>query len=549
MATGARRIGPGGVDGPKRRALLIAADQYEAADLSELRSPAHDVEALASALSEAQIGDFQVSRIFNKPAHEVNAAIEDLFCDRQPDDVLLLYVSCHGVKDDAGRLYFATTNTRINRLGSTAVASTFVGEQMARSMSRNIILLLDCCYSGAFVEGMVMRGDGGGGGGGGGVGITERLSGSGRAILSSSSALEYSFELDERHVTREISMEAAGRERRGRPSIFTAALVDGLTSGEADYNGDGRISVDELYDYAYSKVTAENPKQTPTKFSDVSGELIVAYSPRTARPPELPEEVASAASHPLHSVRLAAVDLLRDLALAGDEVGRLAYERLGMMLQDDSRSVTAKARLAMAEIERAGVGASRVETPAPPWQPPARSPSSFRPHPGGMVTPPPARPEVPPMPWPSPVPPVPFAPPRGEPQRQNAQWPPQPDEPLRGASVLAYFMPFFGSLLLLFSKNRNVKYHAVHCALIDAMVTVYLIFSIIPMGIYSTNRYGDEEVPAGDLAMNIWMVVLFALPLGLRGYCLIQLIRKGTARVVFAGSLARRVVRPHGRGR
>ncbi|MFD0539701.1 caspase domain-containing protein [Actinomadura luteofluorescens] len=314
----------------------MASDRYEDPGLGSLRSPAHDVRALAAALADPRIGGFAVEDVFNRQAHEVNAAIEDFFCDKQPDDVLLLYVSCHGVKDDAGRLYFATTNTRVKRLGSTGIASAFVSEQMSHSMSRNIILLLDCCYSGAFVEGMVVRGPGG-------VGINERLSGSGRAILSSSSALEYAFELDRQRVTKEISRYGT-REEGGRPSIFTEALVRGLVTGEADRDRDGRISVDELYDYTYSQVTAVNPNQTPTKFSDVSGELIVARSPGTLRPPELPEEVRSAAYHPLASVRAAAVGTLKDLALAGDEAGLLAYERLKALLGDDSRTVARRGR-------------------------------------------------------------------------------------------------------------------------------------------------------------------------------------------------------------
>lgn len=509
---------------PRRRALLIASDQYEAPELSGLRSPAHDVEALATALSDPRIGAFEVARVFNRPAHQVNAAIEDLFCEKRPSDVLLLYVSCHGVKDDAGRLYFATTNTRISRLGSSAVASTFVSEQMSLSMSRNIILLLDCCYSGAFVEGMVRRG-------GGNVGITERLSGSGRAILSSSSALEYAFELDERHMTKEVSLADAGRELGGRPSVFTGALIEGLVTGDADENRDGLISVDELYDYAYTKVTSAHPNQNPTKFSNVSGELIVAYSPKTAQPPTLPEEVVSAADHPLQSVRLAAVGTLAGLACAGSEIGRLAYERLVAMVNDDSRSVAAKARDAVSEID---AGRPTPYRPAPdlqaPWQlPGGQSPPAASPFAGGPSQQP-WRP-VPPPPIPHQIEPILPRPPTRD-----------PGEGLRGLSVLAYFLPLFTSLALVPSKSLNVRYHAVHCALIDGLTSVYLIAAVIPIAVYESVRYGTDEIPPGDLAMNLFIASLFALPWGLRAYCLVQLARKGTARVTLLGTLAHRIV-------
>ena len=504
---------------PRRLALLIASDQYEDQDLGSLRSPVHDVTALAGVLADPRIGGFEVLQVFNRQAHEVNAAIEDFFCDKRPDDVLLLYVSCHGVKDDGGRLYFATSNTRVRRLGSTGIASSFVGEQMSSSMSRNIILLLDCCYSGAFVDGMVVRG-------GAGVGINERLSGSGRAILSSSSALEYSFELDEQRVTREITQVGAGGAGGGRPSVFTGALVRGLTSGEADRNRDGRISVDELYDYTYTEVTAANPNQTPTKFSDVSGELIVALSPGTVRPPELPEEVASAAENPLARVRAAAVGTLKDLALKGDGVGRLAYERLRTLLNDDSRMVTSSAEAAVAEIERIRPFQRDEQAPVPVpahypqpvdnWVPPG-APASANP----AAAPPPP-------PWQPPYP------------------PPVPDagsvdgESLHGRSVLAYFMPFFSSLLLLFTRSRNIRFHAIQCALIDVLALVYLCAGMIPVVIYSAIRYDTEDIPEGDVPFNIFMYSFLLLPLVLRVYCLIELSRKGSVRLKFLGALAQR---------
>lgn len=494
----------------------MASDRYDDPGLGSLRSPAHDVRALAAALADPRIGGFEVDNVFNRQAHEVNAAIEDFFCDRRPDDVLLLYVSSHGVKDDAGRLYFATSNTRVKRLGSTGIASAFVSEQMSQSMSRNIILLLDCCYSGAFVEGMIVRG-------GGSVGINERLSGSGRAILSSSSSLEYAFELDRQRTTKEISRYPSEGNGGGRPSVFTEALVRGLVTGEADRNRDGRISIDELYDYTYSEVTAANPNQTPTKFSDVSGELIVAYSPGTARPPELPEEVSSAVGHPLARVRAAAAAALKDLALTGDDVGRLAYETLKTLLDDDSRTVANGAREAIAEIERARPVKERRHLPPPPpwsgdvWTAPA---------PSGPVSMIPA-----PHPWPVPPPPSPAQPPA-------QTW----DEPLRGGSVVAYLMPFFLSLFLLFSRSRNVRYHAVQCALIDALTTFYFFLSVIPVGIYGQARYGTEPVPGGDVVYIVWLVAFLLLPCALRGHCLVQLARKGTARIKFLGALARRVV-------
>ena len=36
--------------------------------------------------------------------------------------------------------------------------------------------------------------------------------------------------------------------------MFTTAVVEGLETGEADGNQDGRVGLDELYEYAWDKV-------------------------------------------------------------------------------------------------------------------------------------------------------------------------------------------------------------------------------------------------------------------------------------------------------
>ena len=71
--------------------------------------------------------------------------------------MLLLHFSCHGLKSESGELFFAARNTRPNRLGSTAVSADFVQRCMRASRSRSIVLLLDCCYGGAFAEGVAVR--------------------------------------------------------------------------------------------------------------------------------------------------------------------------------------------------------------------------------------------------------------------------------------------------------------------------------------------------------------------------------------------------------
>jgi len=251
----------------RRRALIVANDVYEHEGLERLSAPAADAEALAAVLGDAAIGGFEVDVVHNEPAHVIQGRVEDLFAESRADDVLLLHFSCHGLKGDSGELFFAAHNTRPNRLASTAVPADFVQRCMRASRSRSVVLLLDCCYGGAFSQGVRVRAAGD-------VNVFDSFSGGrlgggrGRAVITASSAMEYAFEGDR-----------LADDKSGRPSVFTSALVEGLATGDADRDLDGWVSLNELYDYVFDKVQERNPHQTPGRDVEMQGELYLARNP------------------------------------------------------------------------------------------------------------------------------------------------------------------------------------------------------------------------------------------------------------------------------
>jgi len=113
-----------------RSALIVASTDYQIEGLRRLRAPSQDAEALARVLRDPQIGGFDVRTVLDQPAHVISEAIEEFFAERKPDDLLVAHISGHGVKDEAGELYFAAVNTKLNRLGATAVAAGFVNRLM-----------------------------------------------------------------------------------------------------------------------------------------------------------------------------------------------------------------------------------------------------------------------------------------------------------------------------------------------------------------------------------------------------------------------------------
>ncbi|MFJ5801839.1 caspase family protein [Streptomyces decoyicus] len=123
----------------RRDALLIATGMYESPALKPLRSPRQDCEGLAAVLRDPGIGGFQVQQLVDAKSYEVKRALEQFFRNRGREDLLLLHMSCHGIKDDEGHLYFATQDTDKDLPASTAVPAAFLHDQMARCRARTII--------------------------------------------------------------------------------------------------------------------------------------------------------------------------------------------------------------------------------------------------------------------------------------------------------------------------------------------------------------------------------------------------------------------------
>jgi uncharacterized caspase-like protein len=232
-------------------ALLIGVSEYEPG-LAPLPAAVKDVEEMRRVLEHPAIGSFDEVRTLPNPDPLVmQEAIETLFSGLTKDDLVLLFFSGHGIKDDSGRLYWATRITRKNPKGelvkATAVPASFVHDIMNNSRSRRQVVILDCCFSGAFAVGLSAKDDGS-------VDVKNQLGGEGRAVLTSSTSTEYSFE-----------------QQGADLSIYTRYIVEGIESGAADIDSDGAISVDELHEYAKGKVQQIAPAMKPEIYAVKQG--------------------------------------------------------------------------------------------------------------------------------------------------------------------------------------------------------------------------------------------------------------------------------------
>jgi uncharacterized caspase-like protein len=248
----------------KKVALLIGMSEYQPG-LNPLPGAVRDMAAMQRVLQHSDMGGFdEVKTLANPDVQQMQESIETIFSSCAKEDLTLLFFSGHGVKDDRGRLYFATTLTRKNMNGdlvkSTAVPASFVQDIMSHARCNRQVVILDCCFSGAFAEGMTAKDDGV-------VDVQSQLGGEGRAVLTSSTSTQYSFE-----------------QQGAELSVYTRFIVEGIETGIADTDDDGFIAVDELHDYARKKVQAISPAMNPKIYAVEEGFRIFLAKAPTSDP-------------------------------------------------------------------------------------------------------------------------------------------------------------------------------------------------------------------------------------------------------------------------
>jgi hypothetical protein len=233
------------------RALLIGNSTYPADEhnLQTLKGPVKDIAALNRALADPGTGLFVDADVTLLPEATSTRAIRALgrfFGTATRDDVLLVYFSGHGKLDQSGRLHLCMQDTDSTDLLSTAVSSTRINEFADASRARNVVIVLDCCYAGAF-----RGGD-----------LGQAVAGPGRYVLTSCRGTQ---------LANDATIENG-------TSFFTQHLVDGLLHAAADQDVDGYVTFSDLYAYVDRRLR-ETGKQIPQRRVDGDGDLPLAKRP------------------------------------------------------------------------------------------------------------------------------------------------------------------------------------------------------------------------------------------------------------------------------
>jgi len=203
-----------------------------------LEGPANDIAALADLLRNPQRGNFEVHEFLDKPQHEILPDLEKALSSAALGDLFLIYYSGHGKLARNGHLCLATADTREDALRSTSIPTRHLRDLVEESHCDQVVLILDCCYSGAVDDGL--RGD---------VGSELHVIDDARGfyIMTASTAIQ---------TARETALLPGGVVM-GR---FTAALLEGIESGAADQGRKGKIFLSDLRYYLRQMVIGSTPQ-------------------------------------------------------------------------------------------------------------------------------------------------------------------------------------------------------------------------------------------------------------------------------------------------
>lgn len=233
-----------------RRALVLGETSTRAV-------PIEDVNAMEKVFSNQNFSE--VVRFPDKTKAEIIAKMEELFKSSSESDVNYLYLTCHGGRD--GRIY----------LGSDG--QTFSGWELASILKQykgKFVVMLDCCYSGTIID----------------VGESDEKVASKseerfdeQAFLAGFSTGDLASKNGEMLDSKFLVLCASWKGEKsyslvGIGSLATRywamgtgwdSLQNRMISPMADTNTNGKITLEELYQYSYPLVleaaSSSNKKQ------------------------------------------------------------------------------------------------------------------------------------------------------------------------------------------------------------------------------------------------------------------------------------------------
>ena len=256
---------------PRSYALVIGISKYEnLPPEAQLEYPDRDAESVYTVLISAEGGQFpaeNVHKLINENATAANIKKELetwLPSVTKDDDRVVIYFAGHGFVS-GGRAYLAPYDIDLKNIPATSFPMDELGTDIGGKINGKWkVLITDSCHSGA---------------------ITPEAD---RAKLNQT-LLDLQKSLFSITASRDREQSYESDKWGGGHGIFTYYVVKGL-EGEADTNGDGVVSADELAEYVHTNVRlATNAAQNPTsERGSFDPNMVLAYNPGHVTAANLP---------------------------------------------------------------------------------------------------------------------------------------------------------------------------------------------------------------------------------------------------------------------
>jgi tetratricopeptide (TPR) repeat protein len=256
---------------PRSYALVVGISKYENLPAeAQLEYPDRDAESVYTVLISAEGGQFpaeNVHKLINENATAANIKKELetwLPSVTKDDDRVVIYFAGHGFVS-GGRAYLAPYDISLKNIPGTSFPMDELGADIGGKINGKWkVLITDSCHSGA---------------------ITPEAD---RAKVNQT-LLDLQKSLFSITASRDREQSFESDKWGGGHGIFTYYVVKGL-EGEADTNGDGVVSADELAEYVHTNVRlATNAAQNPTsERGSFDPNMVLAYNPGHVTASNLP---------------------------------------------------------------------------------------------------------------------------------------------------------------------------------------------------------------------------------------------------------------------
>ncbi len=253
---------------PRSYALIVGVSDYQKLPQDKwLKYPDRDAEAIYRILISPEGGNFRAENVrllagAKATRENLRKELEEWLPSKaQAGDRVLIYFAGHGFVYD-GQAYLAPYDIDPDDIAGTGYAMSRLGEVIGGGIeAKDKILITDSCHSGA---------------------ITPSSEGEANAAINKS-LLDLTSSTFVLTASRDRESSYEGEDWGGGHGVFTYYVVKGL-EGEADWNGDGIVTADELAEYTRTEVRrATRTLQTPTSDrGSFNPNMLLAYFPNGA---------------------------------------------------------------------------------------------------------------------------------------------------------------------------------------------------------------------------------------------------------------------------